>query len=124
MGSLPALTPEQQRAHVDFAWLRITLSQLESVCRPLIEFSFTPTERRFTGAFQLPQPGIPFTRAHIDQALSRRLAGSISERDLVIWSTFILLNDAYELDPADEDVIADWLNDVSFGSPAESIHDR
>jgi hypothetical protein len=38
----------------------------------------------------------------------------ITERDLVEWATFLLLNDAYVLDPGDEDLIAEWLNDISL----------
>jgi len=30
----------------------------------------------------------------------------------------LLLNDAYELDPNDEDFLADWLNDISFNLDA------
>jgi hypothetical protein len=28
------------------------------------------------------------------------------------------MNDAYSLDPADEDLIAEWLNDISFNLDA------
>ena len=38
----------------------------------------------------------------------------MTESDLVYWATMILLNDAYEIDPEDEDFIADWLNDISY----------
>jgi hypothetical protein len=44
--------------------------------------------------------------------------GAISERDLVYWATMLLLNDAYELDPSDEDFIAEWLNDISYSLDA------
>ena len=42
----------------------------------------------------------------------------ISERDLVYWATILLLNDAYVFDPGDEDLIAEWLNDISFNLDA------
>jgi hypothetical protein len=32
----------------------------------------------------------------------------------VVWATVLLLNDAYVLDPHDEDLIAEWLNDISI----------
>jgi hypothetical protein len=36
----------------------------------------------------------------------------------VYWATILLVNDAYVLDPGDEDLIADWLNDISFNLDA------
>jgi len=54
------------------------------------------------------------TRAHISNALELKRLGLISERDLVHWATILLLNDAYVLDPGDEDLIAEWLNDISL----------
>jgi len=62
----------------------------------------------------MPEPGIVITRAHIANALEQKRLGMISERDLVYWATILLVNDAYVLDPGDEDLIADWLNDISF----------
>jgi len=34
-------------------------------------------------------------------------------------ATILLLNDAYVLDPGDEDLIADWLNDISLNLDAD-----
>lgn len=64
--------------------------------------------------FHLPEPGIVITRAHIANALEKKRMEIISERDLVYWATILLLNDAYVLDPGDEDLIAEWLNDISL----------
>jgi hypothetical protein len=36
----------------------------------------------------------------------------------VYWATILLLNDAYILDPDDEDFIAEWLNDISINLDA------
>ena len=44
----------------------------------------------------------------------RKRLGIVSERELVLWGTMILLNDAYEIDSTDEDLITEWLNDFSF----------
>ena len=74
--------------------------------------------RTATGNFRLPEPGILVTRGHIENALERKRFGLITERDLVIWATVLLLNDAYVWDPADEDLIADWLNDISVNLDA------
>lgn len=64
--------------------------------------------------FSIPEPGIVITRAHIEKALSEKREGRISERDLVHWATMLLHNDAYVLDPSDEDMIAEWLNNLSL----------
>jgi hypothetical protein len=66
------------------------------------------------GNFRMPEPGIVISRQHIANALEQKRLGRITERDLVHWATILLLNDAYVLDPGDEDVIAEWLNDISI----------
>ena len=73
-----------------------------------------PQRRTAECFFPLPEPGIAISRAHIANALEQKRLGRISERDLVYWATIILLNDAYVLDPGDEDLIAEWLNDISL----------
>jgi hypothetical protein len=77
------------------------------------------TQRRSANnRFPIPEPGIVITREHISNALERKRFGLISERDLVYWATVLLLNDAYVFDPGDEDLIAEWLNDISFNLDA------
>jgi hypothetical protein len=77
------------------------------------------TQRRSANnRFPIPEPGIVITRDHISNALERKRFGVISERDLVYWATILLLNDAYVFDPGDEDLIAEWLNDISFNLDA------
>ena len=75
--------------------------------------------RSASGRFRLPEPGIVITREHIANALERRRFDLISERDLAEWATILLINDAYVLDPADEDLIAEWLNDISANLGAD-----
>jgi hypothetical protein len=111
---LPKLTADQVHAHEQFAWLEITVEELQGACRGAIEFDFGLTERKFRGHFVLPELGIIITKQHIENALNRKRLGIVSERKLVLWATMILLNDAYEIDSADEDLIAEWLNDISF----------
>ena len=77
------------------------------------------TQRRSANnRFPIPEPGIVITREHISNALEHKRFGLISERDLVYWATILLLNDAYVFDPGDEDLIAEWLNDISFNLDA------
>lgn len=68
--------------------------------------------------FSIPEPGIVITRAHIERALNEKREGRITERGLVHWATMLLHNDAYVLDPGDEDLIAEWLNDMSLSLDA------
>ena len=77
------------------------------------------TQRRSANnRFPIPEPGIVITREHISNALEHKRFELISERDLVYWATILLLNDAYVFDPGDEDLIAEWLNDISFNLDA------
>ena len=99
----------------------IGVEELRSSLAGVFEFDFAPrqaagdlTQRRTaTGHFRIPEPGIVITREHIADALERKRFGLITERDLVYWATILLLNDAYVWDPGDEDLIAEWLNDIS-----------
>jgi hypothetical protein len=94
---------------------------VEDVRRALIgvfEFNLDPQTRTSKAHFKIPEPGVRITREHISKALENKRLGLLSERDLVYWATMILLNDAYEIDPEDEDFIADWLNDISYNLDA------
>jgi hypothetical protein len=78
----------------------------------------TTQRRSANNRFPIPEPGIVITREHISNALERKRFELVSERDLVYWATVLLLNDAYVFDPGDEDLIAEWLNDISFNLDA------
>ncbi|WP_263368325.1 hypothetical protein [Edaphobacter bradus] len=80
----------------------------------IFKFNLEPEVRTASTHFRVPEPGIPITRDHISKALEHKRLGLISERALVYWATMLLLNDAYELDPKDEDFVAGWLNDISY----------
>lgn len=125
---LPSLTPNQMDALRQFALLEIREEELQRMLAGVFEVHFEPMpvpaagrhqRRTVMGRFRMPEPGIVITREHISNALERRRFGLISERDLVHWATILLLNDAYVLDPGDEDLIADWLNDISLNLNAD-----
>jgi hypothetical protein len=82
----------------------------------VVEFDFSGEQgqRWMQTRFTVPEPGISVTRQHLENALARRREGAISETQLIEWATMILHNLAYELDPKDEDLLANWLNDISF----------
>jgi hypothetical protein len=120
---LPALTEEQLEMLRRFALFEASLDELRSALGEVweIEFEFglrsagpEKLMRTASGHFRVPEPGIMITREHIANALERKRFELITEQDLVVWATVLLLNDAYVLDPNDEDLIADWLNDISI----------
>jgi hypothetical protein len=125
---LPRLTDEQLDALRRFGLLEIGVPELLHLLAGVFEIEFESrqqteagiTEQRTaTGHFRMPEPGIVITRTHISNALDKKRDGLISERDLVYWATILLLNDAYVLDPGDEDLIAEWLNDISLHLDAD-----
>lgn len=111
---LPELTPEQRLAHEQFSRMEITLERLLEVCRPVLTLSFTPNERRAECHFRPPSPGVPITRRQVEDARERRASGMATAGDAMVWATVILLSEAYDIDPADEDWIADELNAMSW----------
>lgn len=105
-----------------FARLEIRADELLAALADVFEYSLEPTLRVSHGPvvrrsaatrFRMPEPGIVLTREHIAHALEEKRLGHITERDLVHWASILLTNDAYVLDPGDEDLIAEWLNDIS-----------
>ncbi|HTW81113.1 MAG TPA: hypothetical protein VME23_16310 [Terracidiphilus sp.] len=128
---LPALTAEQLEVLRRFAMFEASLEELRSALAGVweIDFASTPmppdksaTMRTAITGFRVPEPGIIITREHISNALERKRFELITERDLVVWATVLLLNDAYALDPQDEDLIADWLNDISISLAVDEHH--
>jgi hypothetical protein len=124
---LPRLTDEQLDVLRRFASFEAGVPELLGSLAGVFEIEIAPrqqtegglTQRRAAaGHFRMPEPGIVITRAHISNALERKRVGVISERDLVHWATILLANDAYVLEPGDEDLIAEWLNDISFNLDA------
>lgn len=125
---LPSLTPNQIEALRQFALLEIREEELQQRLAGVFEVHFESMpvpaagrhqRRTVVGRFRMPEPGIFITREHISNALERKRFGLITERELVHWATILLLNDAYVLDPGDEDLIADWLNDISLNLNAD-----
>src|SRR5271165_904455 len=115
---LPYLTARQQEVLRRFAWMDATVNELRETMAGVFEFELQRGRRGARTWFRMPEPAIAITRRHLENALTRRRQGRIAERDLVEWPTVLLLNDAYVLDPGDEDLIAEWLNDISLNLDA------
>lgn len=110
----PELTSEQRGVLEKYAWLEVGLDEVRRTLRDVMKFNFEPEKRWLNTYFLVPEPGIPITREHISNALAKKRDGMITERDLVYWATMLIGNDAYEIDPKDEDFVAGWLNDISY----------
>jgi len=123
----PPLSDEQINVLRRYALFEVELDEMLRSMNGAFDIDFEDnrenespaTQRRSANnRFPIPEPGIVITREHISNALERKRFGLITERDLVYWATVLLLNDAYVFDPGDEDLIADWLNDISFNLDA------
>jgi hypothetical protein len=124
---LPSLTHQQMEVLRRFALFEASAEELARTLAGVFELNLVARETLAVGSapartastqFRVPEPGIVITREHIQNALERRRFGLVSERDLVVWATVLLMNDAYALDPGDEDLIAEWLNDISLNLDA------
>jgi hypothetical protein len=115
---LPPLTPDQLEVLRRFATFDVGVDELRCSLEDVFEFELEPSNRSAHTGFRVPEPGIVISREHIANALEQKRQGLITERDLVHWATILLLNDAYVLDPGDEDLIAEWLNDISVNLDA------
>jgi hypothetical protein len=111
---LPYLTLHQQDVLRRFAWLQADLEEVRTAMMGVFEFDLRRGQRAARTYFRMPEPAIAITRAHLATALDKKRQGQITEQDLVNWATLLLLNDAYVLDPGDEDMISEWLNDISL----------
>ena len=121
------LSTEQINALQRYALFEVDLDEMLRSMKGAFDISFdgreqagaSATQRRSANnRFPIPEPGIVITRDHISNALERKRFDLVTERDLVYWATVLLLNDAYVFDPGDEDLIAEWLNDISFNLDA------
>jgi hypothetical protein len=123
----PPLTDLQLDVLRRFALFEVSRDDMLQALAGAFDINFDPREETSKGItqrrsannrFPIPEPGIVITREHISNALEHKRFGLVSERDLVYWATILLLNDAYVFDPGDEDLIAEWLNDISFNLDA------
>jgi hypothetical protein len=64
--------------------------------------------------FIAPEPGVLITKWHIENALTKKRNREITDERLIEWATMLLMNHGYDFDEKDEDLIAEWLNDISL----------
>lgn len=115
---LPILSVNQIDVLRRFVSMEASVEEVRRSLAGVFEFDLAPERRTATLHFRVPEPGIVITRNDVYKALERKRLGLISERELTYWATMLILNDAYQLDPNDEDFIAEWLNDISYNLDA------
>jgi len=112
------LSEQELKCLERFAVFEITLDQLRSCLRQVMKFDFDADahdgKRWMENNFIAPEPGVPITKRHLENPLTKKRDGEITDRRLIEWATMILHNHAYELDEKDEGLLAEWLNDISF----------
>lgn len=113
---LPSLSANQIECLEKFAVFEISLEKLRRCLSDVMKFNFDADDGRrwMETHFELPVPGVLITKTHLEQALTKKRDGLITDRQMIEWATMILHNNAYELDEKDEDLLAEWLNDISF----------
>ena len=110
---LPALTTDQLDVLRRFATFDANIEELRRSLTKVFEFDLEPPRRTASSHFRVPEPGVLVTRSHISKALDMEQQGLISQGQLVDWATMLLLNDAFQPDPQDEDFVAEWLDRIS-----------
>lgn len=112
------LTDQEFKCLERFAVFEISLDQLRSCLRNVMEFEFDADahdgKRSMELNFIAPEPGVLITKWHIENALTKKRNREISDGQLIEWATMLLMNHGYELDEKDDSLVADWLNDISF----------
>ena len=101
-----------------FAVFEISLDQLRFCLQEVMQFDFDADahegKRWMETNFIAPEPAVLITKRLLEDALTKKRNGEITDRQLIEWATMILHNHAYELDEKDEDLLAEWLNEISF----------
>lgn len=113
---LPPLSEHQTKCLEKFRVFEISLDELRRCLKGIVKFDFDAADgtRWMETHFEVPEPGVLITKKHLEDALAKKRDGLITDRQVIEWATMILHNHAYELDEKDEDLLADWLNDISF----------
>jgi hypothetical protein len=110
------LTPTQFEVLRRFLEFDASLEEVRVELLGIVNFNFIPERgnRWIDCNFPPPIPGIRVTREHLEAGLQRRRDRRISEQELVEWTTMLLFNQAYFWDGEDEDLIFEWLKNISF----------
>jgi hypothetical protein len=106
-------TNYEREALVQFARLEISLDDLCSRLQGMLTVDFGSKQRRLTSNFLAAEPGIQIEKQILQHAVDHRSSGAITARQLSDWAAMLIMNDAYEWEGLDEQVI-DQLNEFAL----------
>src|SRR5690242_7616204 len=101
-----------------------TLEQLRSTLSHRVSFEFAPSKmctRAIEKHTDPATPGIPVERKHIVAAYRRWKSGQISDNDLSDWAAMLVMNDDFDISEVEQELIAEWLNNVAMVGPDRAI---
>jgi hypothetical protein len=109
------LNAAEVQALGDYADMKVTFEQMRFALRDAMSIEVDGPKRSLVFFFDNSKPEVVITRRHIERALDMRRARLITEQELSEWASMLLLNDAYDFEAKDEELIVGWLNDLSYG---------
>jgi hypothetical protein len=109
-------TTDEKTALKRFAHLEIDLETLRRELKRGLTFDFRNNPRTLSKQFDWRVAYIPITKVDVDRARAKETEGFISQQQLSDWATMLLMNEMYDWQGADEDEIAEKLNDLSFST--------
>lgn len=111
-----ALTDSERQALRDFAELKISSREFEREMREVLTIRSHDRRRTIDIHFKdASTPVVWIDKHHLERALANRRNGLISEEELSEWASILLMVDVYAIGSRDEELIVQWLNDLSYG---------
>ncbi len=110
------LTIAQRQSLEEFRDFKISLEGLRNLQQGRLSFDFVPSGsymRSLQKNADPAEPGVPIRREHLAYAYKKWKAAEVDAKQLADWVNMIVMNDDYDIDECDEDLIADWLNSVA-----------
>jgi hypothetical protein len=104
----------ERKALERYARVEITFVDLREQLKDIAQFEFLLTERRFSPFYEPPQPPVRVEKSYIDGAREKQARGEITQQELGLWATMLLMIDAYDCQGLDEEAITEALDDLSF----------
>ena len=114
---MPEITDTERRALESFRDLEISLEELGRLLRQRFSFDFTPSSGPYTRSLEKQtdpaEPGVPVRREHLVHAYERWKAAEVDSYHLAHWASMLVMNDDYQLDENEQELISEWLNTLS-----------
>jgi hypothetical protein len=107
----------ERKALEDFRDMKISLEELRPLIRQRMSFEFEPrgfARRSIDKYLPVAEPGVLVSIGHLQDALNVWKLGKMSKGEIADWAAMLLMNDDFEIDETNEDVVAEWLNQVAL----------